>query len=416
MKVMLMGAGAVGEAYAVLTAKADPHGQWLEKLVVADFDLKRARRVSKSVGGGDRYPAVQVDAGDRGRIVEIVRQNEIDLILNGCPQSFDEPIFDAASHAGCDYMDMAMSLSRRHATEPFRKVGNLLGEYQFARHKDWEEKGRLALLGMGIDPGVSEVFAVYADKYLFDEIDEIGIRDGSNLSMPGCPYATGFSVWSVIEECLNPPVFWETGRGHYTGDPMSAPEIFDFPGGIGPLEVVAVEHEEVINIPRWIQKGLKKVTFKISLGKELMEALKIIDQMGLAQSDPVDVKGVQVVPRDVVEACLPNPAEIGSKMRGKISVGTWVKGRKEGREREVYLYQVSDNEVCMQQFGCQAVAAQTAVGPAIATELLARGTWKNSGVLPPEAFDPDPFMERMAAYGFPYHIRDSWPEVTGRDP
>ncbi|MEA3437974.1 MAG: saccharopine dehydrogenase C-terminal domain-containing protein, partial [Thermodesulfobacteriota bacterium] len=178
--------------------------------------------------------------------------------------------------------------------------------------------------------------------------------------------------------------------------------------GIGPLEVVAIEHEEVINIPRWIQKGLKKVTFKISLGKELMEALKILDQMGLAHCDPVNVKGVQVVPRDVVEACLPDPARTGPKMRGKISVGTWVKGRKDGREREVYLYQVSDNEACMQQFGCQAVAAQTASGPAIATELLAKGIWKSSGVLPPEAFDPDPFMDRMAAYGFPYQIRDSW--------
>ncbi|MEA3232867.1 MAG: saccharopine dehydrogenase C-terminal domain-containing protein [Thermodesulfobacteriota bacterium] len=408
MKVMLLGAGAVGEAYAVLTAKADPHGQWLKKLVVADFVIERAREVCKGVGGGDRFPAVQVDAGDRNRIVEVVRQNDIDLILNGCPQSFDEPIFDAAFTAGCHYMDMAMSLSERHPAEPFRKVGGLLGDYQFARHKEWEEKGRLALLGMGIDPGVSEVFAAYADKYLFDEIDEIGIRDGSNISMPGCPYATGFSVWSVIEECLNPPVFWEKSRGHYTGDPMSEPEVFDFPGGIGPLEVVAIEHEEVINIPRWIQKGLKKVTFKISLGKELMEALKMLDQMGLAHCDPVNVKGVEVVPRDVVEACLPDPARTGHQMRGKISVGTWVKGRKDGREREIYLYQVSDNEACMQQFGCQAVAAQTASGPAIATELLAKGIWKSSGVLPPEAFDPDPFMARMAAYGFSYDIRDSW--------
>lgn len=409
---MLLGAGAVGEAYAVLTAQADPHGRWLDKLMVADFNLERAREVSQRAGGGDRFPAAQVDAGDRNRIVEVARQNGIDLILNGCPQSFDEAIFDAAFTTGCHYMDMAMSLSQRHPTEPFRKVGVMLGDHQFARHKEWEAKDRLALLGMGIDPGISELLTMYADRYLFDEIDEIGIRDGSNIAMPGCPYATGFSVWSVIEECLNPPVFWEKDKGHYTGDPMSDPEVFDFPGGIGPLEVVAIEHEEVINIPRWVDKGLKKVTFKISLGKELMEALNILDRMGLADASPVNVKGVEVVPRDVVEACLPDPAKVGPKMRGKISVGTWIKGRKEDRQREVYLYQVSDNETCMQQFGCQAVAAQTAAGPAIATELLAKGAWRKSGVLPPEAFDPEPFMERMAAYGFPYDMRDSWSETT----
>ena len=407
MKVLLLGAGAVGEAYAVLTGQADPEGRWLEKMVVADFNLARARQVADRLGDGDRYPAARVDAGDRRQVSEIAKQYEIDLILNGCPQNFNESVFDAAWQSGCHYMDMAMSLSEKHPTEPYRKVGVMLGDYQFARHKDWAAKGLLGLLGMGIDPGVSEVFAKYAAKHLFDEIVEIGVRDGSNLSVPGNPYASGFSVWSVIEECLNPPVFWEKEKGYYTADPMSEPEMFDFPQGIGPLEVVAIEHEEVINIPRWIDMGLKKVTFKISLGREFMEALKLLNRLGLAGLDPVDVKGVKVIPRDVVEACMPDPAKIGPLMRGKISVGTWVKGRKNGREREVYLYQVSDNAECMKKFGCQAVAAQTAVGPAIATELLATGVWQNSGVLPPEAFNPDPFMERMASYGFPYGIRES---------
>jgi saccharopine dehydrogenase-like NADP-dependent oxidoreductase len=261
---------------------------------------------------------------------------------------------------------------------------------------------------MGIDPGVSEVFAKYADKYLFDEIDEIGVRDGANLAVDGYKYATQFSVWSVIEECLNPPVFWEKDKGYYTTKPMSESEVFDFPEGIGPIEVVSIEHEEVINIPRWITKGLKKVTFKISLGKELMEALRMINDLGLACAEPIDVKGVKVIPRDVVEACMPDPAKIGPLMHGKICVGTRVKGRKQGKFREVYMYQVADNEECMQGLNCQAVAAQTAVGPAIATELLAKSIWQNTGVLPPEAFDPDPFLERMQAYGFPYGIRDSW--------
>ncbi|MGD8520345.1 MAG: saccharopine dehydrogenase C-terminal domain-containing protein [Desulfobacterales bacterium] len=408
MKVLLLGAGAVGEAYAVLSSRADPESKWLERLVVADFNRDRAREVTDRLGGGKRFPAVQIDASDQDQIAEVVRQHDIDLIMNGCPQNFDPPIFDAAFEAGCHYMDMAMTLSENHPTDPYTKVGVLLGDYQFARHKDWESKGLLALLGMGIDPGVSEVFAKYADKYLFDEIDEIGVRDGANLAVDGYKYATQFSVWSVIEECLNPPVFWEKDKGYYTTKPMSESEVFDFPEGIGPIEVVSIEHEEVINIPRWITKGLKKVTFKISLGKELMEALRMINDLGLACAEPIDVKGVKVIPRDVVEACMPDPAKIGPLMHGKICVGTRVKGRKQGKFREVYMYQVADNEECMQGLNCQAVAAQTAVGPAIATELLAKSIWQNTGVLPPEAFDPDPFLERMQAYGFPYGIRDSW--------
>jgi saccharopine dehydrogenase-like NADP-dependent oxidoreductase len=189
---------------------------------------------------------------------------------------------------------------------------------------------------------------------------------------------------------------------------MSAPEVFDFPDGIGPIELVAIEHEEVVNLPRWINKGLKKVDFKISLGEDMMNALRQLEVMGLASAETIDVKGVKVAPRDVVEACMPDPAKVGPLMEGKICVGTLVTGRKEGRPREVYLYQVADNQECMRRWNCQAVAAQTAVGPSIATELLARGIWQGKGVLPPEAFAPEPFLERMAAYGFPYKIRDSW--------
>jgi len=408
MKVFLLGAGAVGEAFAVLTGKADPAARIVEKIVVADFDPDRAREVAGRGGGGDRFPWTRIDAGNPKEVEGALREHAVDVVLNACPQHFDPPIFDAAFAAGCHYLDMAMTLSQKHPEDPFHQTGVMLGDYQFARHDDWRKKGMLALLGMGIDPGVSEVFARYAEKHLFDEIDEIGVRDGSNMTVAGNPYATQFSTWSVIEECLNPPVFWERDRGYFTAKPMSEAETFDFPAGIGPLEVVAIEHEEAINLPRWINKGLRKVSFKISLGKELMDALRMLKDLGLASAEPIDVKGVRVAPRDVVEACMPDPAKVGPQMEGKICVGTLVRGRKDGKPREVYIYQVADNQECMRRFGCQAVAAQTALGPAVAVELLAKGIWQGSGVLPPEAFEPEPFMERMAAYGFPYGIRDSW--------
>jgi saccharopine dehydrogenase-like NADP-dependent oxidoreductase len=408
MKILLLGSGAVGEAYTVLCSKADPGSQWLDKLVIADFHLERAREVADQLGNKARFPAVRIDAIRQDQVVAAAREHDIDLILNACPQNLNPPVFNAAFQAKCHYMDMAMTLSEKHQSEPYSKVGVMLGDYQFAHHQAWEAKGLLSLVGMGIDPGVSEIFARYAEKYFFDEIDEIGVRDGSNFSVEGYPYASQFSVWSVIEECLNPPVFWKKERGYYTTQPMSEPEVFNFPEGIGPLEVVSIEHEEVINLPQWIKKGLKKVTFKISLGQELMNALRILDKLGLASAEPIDIKGVKVIPREVVEACMPDPAKIGPLMRGKICIGTWISGRKDKKPREVYIYQVADNATCMQRFNCQAVAVQTAVGPAIATELLAKGIWKKAGVLPPEAFDPDPFLERMTSYGFPYGIQDKW--------
>jgi saccharopine dehydrogenase-like NADP-dependent oxidoreductase len=284
----------------------------------------------------------------------------------------------------------------------------MLGDEQFAKAEAWEEKGLLALVGMGVEPGMADILAAYAAKHLFDTIDEVGIRDGANLEVEGYAFAPNFSIWTTIEECLNPPVIFEKGRGWFTTEPFSEPEIFEFPDGIGPVECVNVEHEEVILVPKWLDAG--RVTFKYGLGREFIDVLKTIELLGLDSTTPVDVRGVQVSPRDVVAACLPDPAKLGHLMSGKTCAGTWVRGTKAGHAKEAYLYQVADNEECMSRYGVQAVVWQTAVSPVIALELLDTGAWKGSGVLGPEAFDPDPFVEKMPAYDFPLGIRESTPE------
>ncbi|MGC8857106.1 MAG: saccharopine dehydrogenase family protein, partial [Anaerolineae bacterium] len=305
---------------------------------------------------------------------------------------------------GVHYMDMAMTLSQPHPERPYELPGVKLGDYQFARSADWERKGLLALVGMGVEPGVADVFARYAQDHLFDEIEEIGIRDGSNLTVDGYEFAPSFSIWTTIEECLNPPIIWEADKGWYTTAPFSEPEVFEFPEGIGKVEVVNVEHEEVLLVPRWVKA--KRVTFKYGLGEKFINVLKTLHMLGLDKKEKINVKGVMVAPRDVVAACLPDPAHLGDKMHGKTCAGTWVKGVKDGKKKEIYLYQVADNQECMQRWGCQAVVAQTAVGPVIAMDLLAHGIWKGSGVLGPEAFPSEPFLEKMAEYGFPYGIKE----------
>jgi saccharopine dehydrogenase-like NADP-dependent oxidoreductase len=400
MKVLLVGAGGVGEAIAVI-AKDRP---WLEQMALADYNPARAAEVQARLGCPERFPVEPVDAGDTAQVRDLAVKHRVDLIMNACDPRYDESIFDAAFQAGANYMDMAMSLSKPHPADPYRRPGVMLGDYQFARADEWERSGRLALVGMGVEPGLADVFARYAAKHLFDEIDEIGIRDGANLEVRGYEFAPNFSIWTTIEECLNPPIVWEKGRGWYTTEPFSEPEVFEFPEGIGPVCCVNVEHEEVVLVPRWID--CRRVTFKYGLGERFIEVLKTLKMLGLDSKERIRVNGVQVTPRDVVAACLPNPAYLGDRMFGKTCAGTWITGRKDGRPRQVYLYQVADNQACMAKHGVQAVVWQTAVGPVIGMDLLASGAWQGSGVLGPEAFDPDPFIAKMAEYDFPYGMRE----------
>ena len=400
MRVLLVGTGGVGEAIAVVAQKAP----WLQRMVLTDINLKRCREVRARLDDPRKFPVEAIDASDKAQIVALARKHKVDLILNAVEPLFNEKIFDAAYQYGCTYMDMAMTLSAPHADEPYRRCGVKLGDYQFERAEKWEKKGRLALLGMGVEPGMADIFARYAEKHLFDEIDEIGVRDGANLEVRGYEFAPNFSIWTTIEECLNPPVIWERGRGWYTTEPFSEPEIFDFPEGIGPQACVNVEHEEVLLVPRWVK--CRRVTFKYGLGDDFIRVLKTIKMLGLDNKNPIKVGKVQVAPRDVVAACLPDPAHLGDRMFGKTCAGTWVKGTKNGKPRQVYLYQVADNETCMKNYGVQAVVWQTAVNPVIAMELLERGVWHGAGVVGPEAFDPDPFLERMPAYDFPYGLRE----------
>jgi saccharopine dehydrogenase (NAD+, L-lysine forming) len=404
MKVLLVGVGGVGEAIAVI-AKEKP---WVEKLVLADYNLERAREVQQKVGdrGGnlERFPVEWVDASRQDLIEALAKQYQVDLIMNACDPLYNEPIFDAAFDTGCHYMDMAMTLSSPHPERPYEEPGVKLGDYQFERAGQWEKKGLLALVGMGVEPGMVDVFARYAQDHLFDEIEELGVRDGANLEVRGYEFAPNFSIWTTIEECLNPPVIWEKERGWFTTEPFSEPEVFEFPEGIGEVECVNVEHEEVLLMPRWIKA--KRVTFKYGLGDQFIGVLKTLKMLGLDNKEKIQVKDVMVAPRDVVAACLPDPAHLGERMSGKTCAGLWVKGRKNGEPCQMYIYQVADNDECMRRLGCQAVVAQTAFNPLIAWDLLEHGEWKGAGILGPEAFDAQPFLKKMAEYGFPYKIKE----------
>lgn len=403
MRILVVGAGGVGSAVAAIAARRE----FFERMVVADYVVDRARaRVDRL--GDKRITAVRIDASNDAEVAALVREHRITHVLNAVDPRFVMPVFNGALAAGAGYLDMAMSLSSPHPERPHELCGVRLGDEQFAMNADWERHGRLALVGMGVEPGLSDVFARYAADHLFAGIDDLGTRDGANLEVAGYDFAPTFSIWTTIEECLNPPVIWAKDRGWYTTEPFSEPEIFDFPEGIGPVECVNVEHEEVILMPRWIE--CNRVTFKYGLGREFIDVLKTLHKLGLDRTQKVPVGGVSVSPRDVVAACLPDPATLGDRMSGKTCAGVWVTGTgKDSRPRSTYLYHVVDNEWSMREYGTQAVVWQTAVNTVVALELLATSTWSGAGVRGPEAFDAMPFLDLLKEYGSPWGMREQLP-------
>jgi saccharopine dehydrogenase-like NADP-dependent oxidoreductase len=400
MKVLVIGAGGVGRAIVNIAARRE----FITSMVIADRNLDRAQEAVSRIRD-PRFSAAQVNAAELEDIRDLIRKADPDVVINAVDPRFVMPIFLACEIENTNYIDMAMSLSRPHPHYPNSETGVKLGDEQFARDWNWEERKIYALIGMGVEPGMSDVFAKYADLHIFSSIDSITVLDGSNLRVEGYNFAPSFSIWTTIEECLNPPIVWEDGRGFYTTEPFSELEVFDFPDGIGPVECVNVEHEEVVLIPQKIDA--KKVNFKYGLGAEFITILKTINMLGMDSKENVEVQGVSVSPRDILAASLPDPATLGSRMKGKTCAGVLVKGLdKNGNKKAVYIYNVIDNEWSMNEYGDQAVVWQTAVNPIIALELISKGIWKPEGVNGPEWFDPIPFLDLLPEYGTSWHIRD----------
>ena len=401
MNILVIGAGGVGAAFARIAQRRN----FFDRIILADIDVARATSVVAALGEPDRFDAAYVSAADETSLTALIRALRADAVLNAVDPRYNLTVLDACLKAGATYLDMASTLSEPHPTEPFSKCGIKLADLQFDRDRDWRRSGQLALIGMGVEPGFSDVAARYAADHLFSEVDEISVRDGANLVVNGYQFAPTFSVWTTIEECLNPALVWEQGRDWFTTEPLSDPELFEFPDGIGVLECVNVEHEEVALIPRVID--CRRVTFKYGLGPDFVAVLKWLHELGLDSKERIRVGDVEVAPRDVVAKCLPDPGALGERMTGKTCAGTLVTGLgKDGNPRSTYIYHVVDNEHTMREYGSQAVVWQTAINPAVALELLARGDWKGTGVLGPESFDPVPFLDLLVEYGSPYAISE----------
>lgn len=415
MRMMLVGAGAVGESILKILQVRDPDKAWLSYVLVCDYDLERAKEVIGKLGGDDRFKAAKVDATNTKQMVELIEQNAIDFVMDGAPPFASNNIFDAAFETGADYGSMGTWSVPMDEPKLGLGIENSYAQpmtaYNFDRHEEWKAKGCMAVICMGIDPGVVNVFAKYAAVSLFDELTEVHVKDGGNLSIPGSDpddITFGFNVWTVLDEVMNPNVEYDAEKGGFIVEkPFAGLETFLMPDGVGENKLVKVEHEEVVTLPRYLKHyGLKRATFKISLDDNLISALKVLDKLGLRSIHPVQVGDVKVVPRDVVAACAPQPKDLGAEMHGQMLVGVHCIGVKNGKHKECFIYQPFDNQEAMKTWGSQAVVAQTGFGAALSIELIGKGIWKENGVFSPEYFDPKPYLDLMNESGFVWKVMD----------
>jgi saccharopine dehydrogenase (NAD+, L-lysine forming) len=391
VKVLVLGAGAVGTVSALKFAKEAV----LEKLVIADTVSARASHLADRLND-PRVSAISLDAGDRAAVAHAIRQTGTTLVLNAALPATNLDVMRACLDAGCDYIDLA---SAGTDADGIPKMDD-----QFALDAEFKAAGRLALLGMGADPGTSNVYAAYAAKHLLDVVTELRVRDGDNSVCQGYDgFIPAFSPWVMIDECLCKAVSYRGGRFHLE-EPLTGQEQFDFPE-LGVLNCYYVDHEESKTLPRFFPSA-KTIDFKLCMDQATVETLRVIKRMGLSSKDRVRVGDLSVVPRDLVVALLPQPKDLAGRMRGKTCVGTLAKGFKNGEPRAYYIYNVSDHEAVYRSLGVQATAYQTGIPPVIAARLLAEGTWQGTGVMSPEQFDPDPFLEAMTRAGMPWQVRD----------
>ena len=376
----MIGSGGVGDAAARIASERDFFESW----IVSDYDLGRAQRTVDAVAarrpGESRFVAAQVDASSADAVAALAREHRATHVFNAVDPRFVMPIFNGAKAAGADYLDMAMSLSQPHPDEPYAKSGVKLGDEQFAAASDWEEAGRLALVGIGVEPGLSDVRRLRGRSPLQRD-RRARDADGANLVVRDEHgneiFAPSFSIWTTIEECLNPPVIWEKDRGWYTTEPFSGAEVFDFPDGIGEVECVNVEHEEVLLIPRWV--NCKRSTFKYGLGDEFIDVLRTLHKLGLDRTDPVSVKGGSVSPRDVVAAAS-RPGDHRPPHGGQ-DAPACTSPAPAADAPGACTYHVVDNQTSMVEYGAQCVVWQTAA-------VVALSCSRQCGpVLRPEAFD-----------------------------
>jgi len=387
-KVLIVGAGGVGQ---VVTHKCAQVPEVFSEIVLASRTEEKCRRIAAQI----KRPiaTAQVDADDVKQMTALIEREKPKLVINVALPYQDLPIMDACLASGVDYLDTANY-------EP-RDTAKFEYSWQWAYHDRFRDRGIMALLGSGFDPGATNVFTAWLQKHEFDTIETLDIID-ANAGSHGQPFATNFNPEINIREVTARGRYWEDGQWKST-DPLSVSRTFDFPEGIGPMKIYLLYHEELESIARNFPT-LKRARFWMTFSDNYLTHLRVLENVGMTRIDPVKFQGRDIIPLQFLKALLPDPSSLGPLTKGRTCIGCLVTGKKEGKDKVAYLYNICDHEDAYREVGAQAISYTTGVPAMIGAKMMLSDQWRGKGVFNMEQFDPDPFMADMNRYGLPWTV------------
>jgi saccharopine dehydrogenase (NAD+, L-lysine-forming) len=386
--VLIIGAGGVG---GVVTHKCAQVPEVFGRITLASRTAEKCRAIAEQVGRP--IETARVDADNVAETVALLDRVRPDLLINVALPYQDLPLMDACLEAGIDYLDTANYEPPETAKFEYK--------WQWAYHQRFREKGLMALLGSGFDPGVTNVFTKWISKHQLDEIHELDIID-ANAGDHGQPFATNFNPEINIREVTAKGRFWEDGDWRET-EPLSVNREFDFPAGIGPKKIHLMYHEELESLVKHFP-SIRRARFWMTFSDNYLKHLEVLRNVGMTRIDPVLFEGREIVPLQFLKALLPDPASLGPLTKGKTCIGCVAKGVKDGEEKTVYVYNICDHEACYREVKSQAISYTTGVPAMIGAKMMLTGKWRGEGVFNMEQFDPDPFMDALNQHGLPWNV------------
>ncbi len=385
-KVLIIGAGGVGQ---VVAHKCSQHSDVFTDICLASRTLEKCEKIAGQLKR--RIEIARVDADNVPELVSLIRRFRPDIVINVALPYQDLHIMDACLETGVDYLDTANY-------EPPHEA-RFCYQWQWEYHDRFKDRGIMALLGSGFDPGVTNVFTAWAAKHHFDQIHELDIID-CNAGDHGHPFATNFNPEINIREVTAKGRYYENGRWVET-DPLSVSQIYDFPEGIGPKKIYLLYHEELESLVKHFP-SIQRARFWMTFSDNYLKHLEVLQNVGMTRIDPVRFQGVDIIPLQFLKALLPDPASLGPVTRGKTCIGCLIKGVKQGQRKTYFIYNVSDHQKCYEEVKSQAVSYTTGVPAMIGAMMMVKNIWRGKGVFNMEQFDPDPFMSALNANGLPW--------------
>ncbi len=403
-KTLIIGAGGVGN---VVVFKCAMNAASFGDITLASRTLNKCDAIADNIleRTGIKITTAQVDADSIPELVELIRSTDADIVINVALPYQDLTIMDACTECGVDYLDTANYEHPDTAKFEYKE--------QWARDQQFKDAGIMGLLGSGFDPGVTNVFCAYAQKHYFDEIHTIDILD-CNAGDHGYPFATNFNPEINLREVSSKGRYWQK-NGKEEGEwietePMEIKQVWDYPE-IGPKDSYLLYHEEMESLVKHI-KGLKRIRFFMTFGESYLTHMKCLENIGMLGIKEVEHKGEKIIPLEFLATLLPDPASLGPRTKGKTNIGIFAKGIKEGKERTIYIYQISDHESCYAEVLSQGVSYTTGVPAMIGAKLMLEGKWQGKGVFNMEEFDPDPFMDELNQQGLPWKVMELGADET----